>query len=67
MPREGGYTVLNAALTYDYRQFNAKLRVNNLTGKRYDAFASYANWVPGSRSLYPAAEEDVQLSVGYRF
>lgn len=59
-PREGGYTLLNAALTYDYRQFTSKLRVNNLTGKQYDAYAS-----PYGR--YPAPEEDVQLSVGYRF
>ncbi len=67
MPREGGYTLFNAALSYDYQKFTSKLRVNNLTGKRYDSFATYANWVPGSKGLYPAAEEDVQLSVGYRF
>lgn len=58
--KAGSYTLLNAALRYDYRQFNAKLRINNLTGKRYDAFAS-------ANSRYPAPEEDVQLSVGYRF
>lgn len=58
--KAGSYTLLNAALSYDYRQFNAKLRVNNLTGKRYDAFGSFAN-------RYPAPEEEVQLSVGYRF
>lgn len=59
-PRAGSYTLLNAALSYDYQQLNSKLRINNLTGKRYDAFASAAN-------RYPAPEEDVQLSVGYRF
>ena len=58
--KAGGYTLLNAALSYDYQQFSSKLRLNNLTGKRYDAFAS-------SPSRYPAAEEQVQLSVGYRF
>ena len=58
--KAGSYTLFNAALSYDYRQFNAKLRVNNLTGKRYDAFGSFAN-------RYPAPEEEVQLSVGYRF
>lgn len=67
MPREGGYTLFNAALSYDYQQFTSKLRVNNLTGKRYDSFATYANWVPGNKALYAAPEEDVQLSVGYRF
>ena len=58
--KAGSYTLLNAALSYDYRQFNSKLRVNNLTGKQYDAFGFI-----GSR--YPAPEEQVQLSVGYRF
>ena len=67
LPRTGGYTLFNAALTYDYQQFTTKLRVNNLTGKRYDAFATFADWVPGSKALYPAPREDVQLSVGYRF
>ena len=59
-PREGGYTLLNAALSYDYRQLTTRLRANNLTGKRYDTYAS-----PYGR--YPAPEEQVQLSVGYRF
>lgn len=59
-PREGGYTLFNAALVYDYRQLTGKLRVNNLTGKQYDVYAN-----PYGR--YPAAEEQVQLSVGYRF
>ena len=58
--KAGSYTLLNAALSYDYRQFNTKLRVNNLTGKRYDAFALFAN-------RYPAPEEEYQISVGYRF
>lgn len=58
--KAGGYTLFNAALSYDYQQFSSKLRLNNLTGKRYDAFAS-------NPSRYPAAEEQVQLSVGYRF
>ncbi len=56
----GSYTLVNAALAYEYKQFNTKLRINNLTGKRYDAFATAA-------SRYPAPEEEVQLSVGYRF
>ncbi len=58
--RAGGYTLFNAALSYDYQQFSGKLRLNNLTGKRYDAFGSAAN-------RYPAPEEQVQLSIGYRF
>jgi len=58
--KAGSYTLVNAALAYEYKQFNTKLRINNLTGKRYDAFAS-------ATSRYPAPEEEVQLSVGYRF
>lgn len=59
-PREGGYTLLNAALVYDYRQFTGKLRVNNLTGKQHNVYANLYG-------RYPAAEEQVQLSAGYRF
>ncbi|MCJ8170187.1 TonB-dependent receptor family protein [Atopomonas sediminilitoris] len=65
--KEGGYTLFNAALTYEYEKFISKLRVNNLTGKRYDSFSTYAPWVAGSKGLYPGVEEDVQLSLGYRF
>ncbi len=60
--KEGGYTLWNAALTYEYQNFNSKLRINNLTGKRYDAFV-YKN----ATGINPAPEEEVQLSVGYRF
>ena len=66
-PREGGYTVFNLGLSYDYQHFTTKLRVNNLTGKRYDSFATYSTWTPGNKGLYAAPEEEVQLSVGYRF
>lgn len=59
-PQAGSYTTFNAALGYDYQQFTSKLRINNLTGKKYDAFAS-------SGYRYPAPEEQVQLSIGYRF
>ncbi|MDF3195295.1 TonB-dependent receptor [Pseudomonas sp. 1928-m] len=65
MPREGGYTLINAALSWDYQQFSSKLRVNNLTGKQYDSHAGWSTW-SGSYH-YPAPEEQVQLSVGYRF
>ena len=58
----GGYTLYNAALKYDYQQFTSKLRVNNLTGKRYDAFA-----YQGGSGVYAAPEEVVELSLGYRF
>ncbi|WP_369958661.1 TonB-dependent receptor [Pseudomonas benzenivorans] len=67
LPREGGYTLLNLGLSYDYRQFNSKLRVNNLTGKRYDSHAGHNAFIAGNKALYPAPEEEVQLSVGYRF
>ena len=66
LPKEGGYTLFNAALRYEYQNLSAKLRINNLTGKRYDAFAVYSSWQDGNRGLYPAPEEVVQLSLGYR-
>lgn len=64
MPKEGGYTLFNAAVRYEYQDLNVKLRINNLTGKRYD---SYSSWQAGNKALYPAPEEDVRLSLGYRF
>ncbi|MFV3093010.1 TonB-dependent receptor [Pseudomonas sp. GW6] len=67
LPREGGHTLFNAALSYERQGFVGKLRVNNLTGKRYDSYATYSQWTPGNKGLYPAAREDVQLSIGYRF
>lgn len=67
MGREGGYTLFNAALTHEYRQFVTRLRVRNLTGKEYDSYATYASWVAGGKAAYPAAEREVQLSLGYRF
>lgn len=60
--KQGGYTVYNAALKYEYQQFTGKLRVNNLTGKRYDAFA-----YQGGSGVYAAPEEVFELSLGYRF
>ena len=62
-----GYTLFNAAVRYEYQRLNAKLRINNLTGKRYDSYATYSSWQAGNSALYPAPEEVVQLSVGYRF
>ena len=62
----GSYTLYNAAISYEYRNLISKLRVNNLTGKRYNAFAVY-NSSSGNYGIYPAAEELVQFSVGYRF
>jgi iron complex outermembrane receptor protein len=67
MPRAGGYTLFNLGLSYDYQQFSSRLRINNLTGKRYDSFAGYNAFVAGNKALYPAPEEELQLSVGYRF
>jgi iron complex outermembrane receptor protein len=63
LPREGGYSLFNVGLSYEVQQFTSKLRVNNLTGKKYDSFANYF----GSKAVYPAPEREVQLSVGYRF
>ena len=61
----GSYTLYNAALSYEYHNLLTKLRVNNITGKRYNAFAGYDSWQ--GKYYYPAPEELVQLSVGYHF
>ncbi|MGH8352537.1 MAG: TonB-dependent receptor [Pseudomonas sp.] len=67
LPREGGYSLFNAGLRYQYRSLESKLRINNLTGKRYDSHAGFNAFAAGNKALYPAAEEQVQLSVGYHF
>ncbi|TWC36260.1 iron complex outermembrane receptor protein [Pseudomonas sp. SJZ079] len=67
LPRTGGYSLFNAGLSYDYRQFSSRLRLNNLTGKRYNSFAGQSDFVAGNKALYSAPEEEIQLSVGYRF
>jgi len=67
LPREGGYSLFNAGLRYQYQGFESKLRLNNLTGKRYDSFVTFSDFIAGNRGLYPAPEEEVQLSLGYHF
>lgn len=63
--KEGGFTIFNAALKYDYKNVVTKLRVNNITGKEYD---SHAGLSPTEGSYhYPAAKRVTMLSVGYNF
>ena len=63
--KEGGFTVFNAALKYDYKNVTTKLRVNNITSKEYDGHAGYSPF-QGSYH-YPAAKRVTILSVGYNF
>lgn len=63
--KEGGFTVFNAALKYDYKNIVTKLRVNNITGKEYDSHAGLSPW--SGAYYYPAAKRVTMLSVGYNF
>lgn len=63
--QEGGFTVFNAALKYEYKHVVTKLRVNNLTGKKYDSHAGLSPFA--GPYYYPAAERVTVLSVGYNF
>lgn len=63
--KEGGFTVFNAALKYEYKNVTTKLRVNNITSKEYDSHAGYSPF-QGSYH-YPAAKRVTMLSVGYNF
>lgn len=63
--KEGGFTVFNAALKYEYKDVVTKLRVNNITGKEYDSHAGLSPFA--GPYYYPAAERVTTLSVGYNF
>ena len=63
--KEGGFTVFNAALKYEYKDVVTKLRVNNVTGKEYDSHAGLSPFA--GPYYYPAAERVTTLSVGYNF
>jgi iron complex outermembrane recepter protein len=54
--------ILNMALRWNSTHWQATLRANNLTEENYDTLTSIAY---GSRSVYPAPERTVFLTVGY--
>jgi iron complex outermembrane receptor protein len=59
-PQLGGYTVLNLALRYLYRNLTLAARLNNVTGKEYVDTAS-----PGS--FFPAPERNFWISARLDF
>jgi iron complex outermembrane receptor protein len=63
--KEGGFTVFNAALKYEYKDLVTKLRVNNITGKEYDSHAGLSPFA--GPYYYPAAKRVTTVSVGYKF
>lgn len=60
----GGYTLYNASLRLELDAFYAQLRLNNLSGKRYSA---YSGGLAPFDYQYPAPEDTLQISVGFRF
>jgi iron complex outermembrane receptor protein len=58
------FTVFNANVRFDYKSAYANLRMNNISGKKYEGFSGGTS--PFDYS-YPAPEETFQFSVGYNF
>lgn len=59
----GGYTVFNASLRWQLRNWQWQLRVNNLSDKRYNG---YSGGLSPFAFAYPAALAQYALSVEYR-
>lgn len=58
------YTVVNANVRWDFRDFYANLRMNNILGKEYSGFSG---GVAPFDYNYPAPEETFQFALGYNF
>ncbi len=58
----GGYTVFNANINGDFEQLSFNFRANNLTGKKYDGFASIVY-----NYAYPAKGRTYEMTVSYNF
>lgn len=55
------FWIYNLALRWDWRQVNASLRVNNMTGEQYAGLESFYDY------QYTAPEETIELTLGYTF
>jgi iron complex outermembrane receptor protein len=60
----GGYTLYNLNARWAMQQFYTQLRVNNITGKRYNG---YSGGTAPFDYNYPAPEQVYQLTLGYNF
>ena len=64
-----GYTVFNLNSRYEYNDWTATLRVNNLTDKRYSDYAAAGSndSFDAETGFYPAPERNLRFEVDYRF
>jgi iron complex outermembrane receptor protein len=62
----GGYTVVNMNLRFEYQQFSASFRVNNIFNRYY---YFYTVFTPGinTESFYPAPGRNLMLTMKYVF
>lgn len=64
--KEGGYTLFNLAAVYRWQNWQASVRVDNLTAKRYNEFVSYSDFL-ASKAFFPSPERRFTLELGYIF
>ncbi len=62
-PVIGGYSVFNLAASYSWRQWVARIRFNNITGKTYSELTTFF----GVQAYYPSPRLNAALSLEYRF
>ena len=70
----GGYTVYNANLRWDHDDLYVNVRINNLSGKKYNGYHGYYNYsdfISGDlvevEYGYPSPEQTVEVTLGYNF
>ena len=61
----GGYTTYNANIRFNGINWYSNLRINNISGKKYNGF-DVLNWqkIPHG---YPQPEKTIELNAGYKF
>lgn len=63
---QGGYTLYNFNLRYQYQAFSASLHVNNIFNTNYYLYTVYQTG-PVSEYFYPAPERNFMLTLDYIF
>ncbi len=64
--KEGGHTLFNVAAVYHWKNWQAAVRVDNLTGKQYNEFVSYSDFL-ARKAFFPSPERRFTLELGYIF
>ncbi len=59
----GAYTVFNLTATWHQNNWTLQARLNNIGDKEYSEFVSFF----GSRALFPSAERNLMVTLGYDF